>query len=105
MIETRDRAMLGKTTYRGYGYRHVDDLADHVTVGEGEYKTLSAAKLAARSWIPEGATLFVVDRGTYQPDDIVDHEFGVVLNAVWERDPEAASYGHLEGERVSWEQW
>lgn len=105
-VATKDRAKLGQRTYQAAGYVDTDALVDLAAIAAGEYRTLPAAKLAARSWLAKGATEFTVYVGTYRSDEIADAEYGVVLDAVWDRDDNDPQWhGFLAGDRIDWEQW
>jgi hypothetical protein len=103
-VETVDRSMLGKTTYRASGYRNTDDMVDLREVDAREYKTLSAAKLAARSWITKGAREFAIYRGTYESDEFNDEVHGRVLDAVWRQDDDVMWLGWIDGDGIDWEE-
>lgn len=55
------------------------EAGERIWVGSGEYMTPQDAKLAARTWLPEGADVFTIQRGTYTEDRIPDDEYGTVL--------------------------
>lgn len=85
-VTTKDRAKVGQTTYRASGSVWDGDEHHDVPGCDGEYKTLPAAKLAARSWLRKGAEWFCITRGTWEAQDISDEEYGVVRHAHWDQD-------------------
>jgi hypothetical protein len=79
-----EMSKVGQTTYQANGYVWRDD--EPVTVADGDYKTLPAAKLAARSWLARGATHFTIWRGTRVSDGLADEDLGYVELAIWDQD-------------------
>lgn len=101
-----NRHRIGKTTYR-WDIRFWDEeKADNVFVASGEEDDLEHAKLAAETELrqhPLGHDL-VIDRGTYEVDEINDHEYGTVLDANWVQDERWVCNGWPSDDRVEWEE-
>lgn len=110
MVTTRDRAKVGQTTYIAGGDRWDEETSDVVDVPgcSGEYKTLPAAKLVARSWLRKGAMHVYITRGTYEATDIPDDEYGVVHHADRVQDEHWGCNGWADGDGgIEWveESW
>jgi hypothetical protein len=91
-ITTKDRAKVGTTTYMVSVVKWIVD--DYPTVLQStEVPTLDEAKAWAEAHrgVCDHAN---IEKGTYQPDDFDDDEYGVILDASWERDEEFACYGY-----------
>lgn len=105
VIETRDRAKVGQTTFSASGSRWGDGEEIELAGCDGEYKTLAAAKLVALTWLKKGATQVYICRGTWEAQDIDDDEHGVVLHATWVQDEHWAVNGWADGNSgINWEE-